>query len=407
MTFPYLLHRMTRRKTNCLVNFLIAFIASLLLYYMHIGECTMSNQIDNVYEQSTISCAVTNLTGTQSDNLNLSYWVVDLFSEPLDDAVHTPETSFLDYIKDVQFKITMQGMISGQSIEIIGITSLSADRSFRPEENTITWFDKFDESVFKGTKAICVVTEDIYQQLITDGDYANLTLEVHGKYNQDVISKVDLEIAGICSGKKNTVYCPWGIASTIYTSINGKISADCIYATIINNREIAEFEEKCVQKYFAEVDPYGEPQAWDESSMYDTYPYAFAIYDDTLNQTVASLQQHQSIYRLCQKMIIILTMGIGFIIGNLSTKQRQNEIALQNVLGLSISRIFAEVWLEHLIISCTGFVTSITTIWCITSMMPPWENLLASFGTNCIGVTIAIYHVLNKRDVLQVIKRGD
>ena len=33
----------------------------------------------------------------------------------------------------------------------------------------------------------------------------------------------------------------WAVAADTYTAINGGISADCIYATILDNRKIAEF----------------------------------------------------------------------------------------------------------------------------------------------------------------------
>ena len=43
-------------------------------------------------------------------------------------------------------------------------------------------------------------------------------------------------------------------------------------------------------------------------------------------ETISSLRQNQSVYRIFMKIILVLTLGIGFIIGNLSAKQRQKEL---------------------------------------------------------------------------------
>lgn len=405
MIFPYLRNRMRRRWRMCVFVFLIVWISSLLLCGMYMGERSMEAKIDDVYDSAIVTCAVTNLTGTQSDHLKLPTWVVELFREPTEDTVHIPENSFLDYVTDVQFKVSMKGESDWQDVNVVGITSLSADPAFRTEEHEVLWLGDYGESVFRSEEAVCVVSEDIYQGIYEGEDGTYLPVEVHGRYNYDVTSDMNLKIVGICTGKQNTVYCPWNIASGLFISVNGKISADCIQATIINNRKIEEFEERCVRKYFAAVDPYGVPLEWTDSPMYDTYPYAFAVYDDTLNQTVESLQQNQRTFRFCRIVITVLTMGFGFVVGNLSTKRRQNEIALQYVLGLSVPRIFAEAWLEHLVVSSIGLAAFIAPAWIVFPAMLPWSNLLIAFAANNMGAAIAVCQVLRARDTLQLIIR--
>lgn len=408
MKSPYLFRRMGRRKKLCFTVCIIAFVTVFLIYGLHIGDRAMGRKIDEIYDNSVVTCSVTNLTGTQSDNLQLSPWVVHLFQEPAEDNVHIPETSFLDYVKDVQMKISMRGSVSGQSIDLIGITALAADHSLRPEENTVSWFAGFDDAVFSGTDPVCMVSEDICHSLGFSSDAGGcISLEVYGKFNHNVVSALNLTIAGICNGKQGTIYCPWAVAADTYTAINGGISADCIYATILDNRKIAEFEERCVSKYFAKVDPQGKPQLWEDSAIYETYPYAFAIYDGTMAETISSLRQNQSVYRIFMKIILVLTLGIGFIIGNLSAKQRQKELALQYVLGLSKGMIFAEVWVEYQVMSGIGFAAAIAVLWVISGVAPPWGYLAAAFGVNCIGVALAALSVLRREDILQVVKRGD
>lgn len=408
MKLPYLLHRMYRRKKMCLFVCLIAIVTSTLLYGLHAGDRSMDRKIQDVYDNTVVTCAVTNLTGTQSDHLNLPFWAVDLFLEFSENRIHVPETSFLDYVQDVQMKATMEGSLSGQTVDVVGITALSADRSVRPEETTITWLDGFDDTVFSGTDPVCLITEDLYQSVNSAEKDANtIPLTIHGTYNRDVTTELNLTIAGVCTGKQTTVYCPWEIAVPAYTEVNGQLSADCIYATIADNRKIDEFKERCAYQYFAKVDPKGTPQQWESSPVYDTYPFAMAIYDEMLSQTVSSLQQNQTIYRLCQKIIVVLALGIGFVIGNLSTKQRQKEFALQYVLGLPKRRIFTELWVEHFLVNGSGFAVGILLFWLVSGTTPPWMVLLSAFGAGCIGVALAAWRGLSGSDILQLVKRGD
>ncbi len=408
MKLPYLLRRMHRRKKMCLFVGLIAIVTSTLLSGLHAGDLSMDRKIQDVYENTVVTCAVTNLTGTQSDHLNLPFWAVDLFLEFSEDRVHVPETSFLEYVEEVQMKVTMEGDWSGQPVDVVGITALSADRSIRPEESTITWLDGFDDTIFSGTKPLCLITEDLYQSLNSEEkDENTISLVIYGKYNKELVKQQKLTIAGVCTGKNNTVYCPWEIGVQAYTSVSGKLSADCIYAVIADNHKIEEFKEQCAYRYFAKVDPKGTPQLWESSPVYETYPFALAVYDDMLSQTLGSLQQNQTIYRLCQKIIVVLALGIGFVMGNLATKQRQKEFALQYVLGLPKSRIFAELWVEHILVNGSGFAAATLGFWLVSGISPPWMPLLTAFGAGCVGVALAAWRGLRGSDILQLVKRGD
>lgn len=408
MKLPYLLRRMYRRKKMCLFVCLIAMVTSTLLSGLHAGDLAMERKIQDVYDNTVVTCAVTNLTGTQSDHLDLPFWAVDLFLESSENRIHVPETSFLDYVKDVQMKTTMDGSLSGQSVDVVGITALSADPSLRPEETTITWVDGFDDTVFSGTQPVCLVTEDVYRSVkSTQKDASKVSVTIHGIYNREMTTELNFTIAGVCTGKQSTLYCPWEIAAPAYTKVNGSLHADCIYATIGDNRTIEEFRQRCAEHYFATVDPKGTPQLWESSPIYETYPFAMAIYDEMLTQTVSSLQKNQTIYRLCQNILVVLALGIGFVIGNLSTKQRQKEFALQYVMGLPKGRIFAELWVEHILVNGSGFVLGILGFWLLSGTTPPWAFLVSAFGAGCIGVALAAWRGLRGKDIAQLVKRGD
>ena len=96
---PYLLRRMQRRKKMCVIVGLSAFIAGALVFGFHIGSISMSRQAEEVIDNSIVTCAVTNLTGTQQDGLMLPDWAANLFRVTTSESVHVPKTSFMPHIK--------------------------------------------------------------------------------------------------------------------------------------------------------------------------------------------------------------------------------------------------------------------------------------------------------------------
>lgn len=332
MSMPYLLRRMRRRKKMCFVVGLSALIAGVLVFGFHIGSISMSRQIEEVIDNSVVTCAVTNLTGTQQDGLMLPDWAANLFRETTAESVHIPQTSFMDYVKDVRMKFSMEADSPYGSTQVFGVTSVYADKSISPQENRIDWLNGFDDSVFESDTQVCVVSEDLYS-LLQQSDNVQLSLAVKARNSKDRTADLTMTIAGVVHGKTGAVYCPWGEASKVCLELNGHLSVDCISATIKENSRIEEFKENCASVYFAAVDPRGVPQPWEASPIYDSYPYALEVYDKTLNETVGTLENGMTVFRICQIAVVILTLGMGFIVGNLSVKHRQKSLRSKIYLG--------------------------------------------------------------------------
>lgn len=60
---------MRGRAPVCIGVAVLNFALALLLYSLYAGDVRMEQEIDAVYRQKTVTCSVTNLTGTQSDSL--------------------------------------------------------------------------------------------------------------------------------------------------------------------------------------------------------------------------------------------------------------------------------------------------------------------------------------------------
>ena len=77
---PYFFKQMRKRTGLCLVVVLTALAFSLALCMLQRSRDQMAVRIEEVYDNLEVRCSVTNLTGTQSDRLNLPEWVLRLFT---------------------------------------------------------------------------------------------------------------------------------------------------------------------------------------------------------------------------------------------------------------------------------------------------------------------------------------
>lgn len=403
---PYLLRRVRRRKKMCIIVGLSAFIAGVLVFGFHLGSLSMARQVEEVIDNSVVTCAVTNLTGTQQDRLMLPDWAANLFRDATSESVHVSKTSFMDYVKDVRMKFSMEADSPCGSTQVFGVTSIYADRSITPQENMIDWLDGFDDSVFESDAEVCVVSDDLYALLQQSGSN-KLILSVKARNIKERTADLTLTVAGVLHGKNGAVYCPWASASKVCLDLNGYLGVDCISATIKDNRRIDEFKEKCASIYFASVDPRGVPQPWEVSPIYDSYPYALEVYDQTLNETVKTLENGMTVFRICQIAVVILTLGLGFIVGNLSVKHRQKELALQNVLGLPRRSIYSEIFVEFIIVSFSCLAVCVAVLAIIFQASPPWIYIAAVFAASCLGVMIGAMPILTNKDVLLMAKKSE
>lgn len=404
MSMPYLLRRMRRRKKMCIVVGLSALIAGVLVFGFHIGSISMARQIEEVIDNSVVTCAVTNLTGTQQEGLMLPDWAANLFRETTSESVHIPQTSFMDYVKDVRMKFSMEADSPYGSTQVLGVTSVYADKSIIPQENSVDWLNGFDDSVFESDAQVCVVSEDFYS-LLRQSDNGQLSLTIKSRQNKDRTANLTMTVAGVVRGKSRAVYCPWSAASKVCLELNGHLSVDCISATIKENSRIEEFKENCASVYFATVDPRGVPQPWEASPIYDSYPYALEVYDKTLNETVGTLENGMTVCRICQIAVVILTLGMGFIVGNLSIKHRQRELALQSLLGLPCGSIYSEVFVEFITVSFSSLVFGVAAFAIIFMEAPPWIYIFAVIAASCLGVMVGAIPILANKDILMMAKK--
>ena len=150
---PYFFKQMRKRTGLCLVVVLTALAFSLALCMLQRSRDQMAARIEEVYDNLEVRCSVTNLTGTQSDRLNLPEWVLRLFTTGMTTGNFQEDGLFTPYVRDVQVRSTVYCTQPGGTVPhaLSGITGLAADSALQPDSGcTILWREGFDASVFQG-----------------------------------------------------------------------------------------------------------------------------------------------------------------------------------------------------------------------------------------------------------------
>ena len=130
---PYFFKQMRKRTGLCLVVVLTALAFSLALCMLQRSRDQMAVRIEEVYDNLEVRCSVTNLTGTQSDRLNLPEWVLRLFTTGMTTGNFQEDGLFTPYVRDVQVRSTVYCTQPGGTVPhaLSGITGLAADSALQ------------------------------------------------------------------------------------------------------------------------------------------------------------------------------------------------------------------------------------------------------------------------------------
>ena len=156
---PYFFKQMRKRTSLCLVVVLTALAFSLALCMLQRSRAQMAARIEEVYDNLEVRCSVTNLTGTQSDQLNLPDWVLRLFDGEKTYGNFQDNDLFAPYVRDVQVRSTVYCTTPGDQdrLTLSGVTGLKADSSLLASSGcTVIWREGFGEDMFRGRGFSCI-----------------------------------------------------------------------------------------------------------------------------------------------------------------------------------------------------------------------------------------------------------
>ena len=387
---PYFFKQMRKRTGLCLVVVLTALAFSLALCMLQRSRDQMAVRIEEVYDNLEVRCSVTNLTGTQSDRLNLPEWVLRLFTTGMTTGNFQEDGLFTPYVRDVQVRSTVYCTQPGGTVPhaLSGITGLAADSALQPDSGcTILWREGFDASVFQGRGYSLLLPEELAAWEDEDG---YVTLEFSPSSGETEQHR--FLVVGTYAGGAGRLYCPWWVARQLCLDVYGAITMD--------NRRIDQFWDEYGSRYFVEPTRDGTPVPWEGSLMYRTYPFALAIYDDTLVKTVDQLHQNQKLLGLVSWLLGLSAFGVGAVFSILLLRHRSRELKLQYILGQARGGILLWALVEHGLLSLLGAAIGAGGFCVAFRTAPAWGPVAVFWGMNLAGTALA-YLLTMRRTFLE------
>lgn len=393
MLVPFIWRQMLRRKSDIPILFSMGLATTILLCVLHSAQQNVVQQMDAVYDRIPVVCTVTDLTGTRTDDLSLPEWVVNLFYNDVTTIGGQPlERSFSSYIEQVQAKVSLPGKLQKSRITLVGITNRSADQALWPDSGCeITWMEGYNENLFTLDENVCLISETMYDDLAQEENgmrQLTLTLVNEMDHRDTEIKEITLTAAGTYVGGNGEIYCPWSVADRLCVLVYGNRRADSISAVLRSNREQEDFWRSVGGEYFVAPDPSGERVEW-EGSIYKYHPYALFINDITLRQTIAALERNRMILELMAKIILVVSMGTGFLACFLLIHRQERELALQRTLGVSNASMFFSVFMELLLITAVGAGVGAAGYFLFTSAQPVWGHIGLYIAMDGLGIAAA------------------
>ena len=392
---PYFFKQMRKRTSLCLVVVLTALAFSLALCMLQRSRDQMAARIEEVYDNLEVRCSVTNLTGTQSDQLNLPDWVLRLFDGEKTYGNFQDNDLFAPYVRDVQVRSTVYCTTPGDQdrLTLSGVTGLKADSSLLASSGcTVIWREGFGEDMFRGRGFSLLLPEE-QAHLVDEDGY--VTLEFSPSSGETEQHR--FLVVGTYAGGAGRLYCPWWVARQLCLEVYGAITMDSLSAAMADNRRIDQFWDEYGSRYFVEPTRDGTPVPWEESLMYRTYPFALAIYDDTLVKTVDQLHQNQKLLGLVSWLLGLSAFGVGAVFSILLLRHRSRELKLQYILGQARGGILLWALVEHGLLSLLGAAIGAGGFCVAFRTAPAWGPVAGFWVMNLAGTALAYLLTMRRK----------
>ena len=231
---------------------------------------------------------------------------------------------------------------------VTGVTNPRCAQVLDPGQGGyVTWLE---EGFYESSENICIVSQMTYDSLEEKVLPVYLTDPVswkRWKHPQTGLPILELRIVGFYTGAGADVYIPFGTAQRLSEEACGKGGCDAI-AFLAADNEGLEALHKAASPVFRSVNPLiGNSK---DSNL------ALKIYDEQYRATVAALEQNIQRTVLLLPLILLVSLGVGFLVSVLATRSERRTYALMRTLGLTRGRLLGSILREQLLLPLTAAV---------------------------------------------------
>ncbi len=377
-----------RRKLSCILLVLLVCVGAFGMTLLAGALDAQKAALEEVYDESSIRCVISNLSGTKTDRLEINSMYIDLCTIP-------DRHGFCNWIERVNLKRMLKCNEEGlnEEIQLTGISYPEAAMELLPENGAaLSFFDGYSEAIFQTDQAVCIVPGAKLSGLAANEDGSRqISLTSGGK-------TVTMTVAGVYyGGISSAVYCPFDYLSNLLAE-DEYIYTDSLSFSVKDNRTLEEFKGEA-GKYFAKPSITVE-----DKPMY----YAITVYDELFNKTVAGIEENISVLSLLLPVLYIIAAGIGLLASFLYIRGRVREFAVMRSLGLSRMSVTGLISFEQLVVSAVGTALGISACLILFSGVPIKNAVNGLLFTLCylVGALAAVVWITNV-NVLRLLKSDD
>ncbi len=282
-------------------------------------------KLAELIRETKIHCIVTDSRGTNSENLGMLSFYVDM----LTGRRHERGCYLDEVVTDVR-TLASQKLDSPEEHDLRRILSLDSDPLLSSGVQ-VQFFDGFDETILRSEEDVCLIPE----QMIQEGE-GTLTIALGTK-------RKTLSIVGTVAG--GTADCIW---IPFYFKWDDDLSSafpvqSCSF-TIRSNARLEETKAD-IFTWFS------RPSV---SNGADAEPFGVLVQDQTYLESLDKLESSLELLRSLLPLLAVLGAILSFLATYAMTRGRQKEFAVMRCLGLRQGTIFSVVLLEQLILILLG-----------------------------------------------------
>lgn len=389
----YTFKRLLREPVPRLAVILFTGIMALLLCVLQISMEREEQNRAYIYETVPVPVYITNLTGTQKDNLGISQNTAYVFENRLD-----------NYIEQISLKtrtsatwMEMDGIILPPQ-ELVGISRLFAAVELASQgEDAVVWINGYDETALQKSNPVCILP----QSMLPENGNIPETVQFHfestiynaEKMQAELISfDMPFSVAGYHTNNSR-IYCPAATVVTVNRRLYITVKYDSVSGILIDNYSIDSLRE-AASKWFA------EPKLTNDT-LSERYSYALKIDDSQLRAADEAMERSYTINRICTAVVFALSASAGFVIGFLMVRSRKKEIALMRTMGTPNRSVYFAFVLEQMLCVILGIVLGGAH-----NQWQPMNRLCILAAIYFVGLTVALLIFLRK-NLLTTIKEDE
>lgn len=282
-------------------------------------------KLAELIRDTKINCIVTDSKGTNSENLGMLSFYVDM----LTGRRHERGCYLDEVVTDVR-ALASQKLDSPEEHDLRRILSLDSDPLLSSGVQ-VQFLDGFDETILLSESDVCLIPEHMVQE--GDG-----TLTVTSGTNWKTLTV----IGTVSDSTANSIWVPFYF----------KWEDDLSSAFPVQSCSFTIRDNACLEEAKDDIFTwFSRPSV---SNGADAEPFGVLVQDQTYLESLSKLESSLELFRLLLPLLAVLGSLISFLATYAMTRGRQKEFAVMRCLGLGQRTIFVMVLLEQMILILIG-----------------------------------------------------